>query len=196
MAYNYQYVRDHTPADYVFPTHRLKRTCDPNRTPLVLVACGSCFDVIGGYLSPVSDSYKKTGLAPAHHRVRMCELAVESTTKWLMVDPWEAEKDTYVPTANVLDHFHYHFNHVMGGVECSDGSRKPVRIVLLAGADLIQTIGEPGKWDPRDVAHILGDYGVFILERTGTDLKAALETLNQWEKNIHVIRQHQTKTTV
>lgn len=77
---------------YVFPDYRLKQTLDdPSKTPLVLVACGSFspitllhlrmfmmagdyvkfstdFEIVGGYLSPVSDAYKKAGLASAEHR--------------------------------------------------------------------------------------------------------------------------------
>lgn len=41
-AYDFDYVRQMTPSDYVFPSDRLKRTCEAGRTPLVLVACGSC----------------------------------------------------------------------------------------------------------------------------------------------------------
>lgn len=57
------------------------------------------FDVVGGYLSPVGDAYKKKGLAQAHHRVNMCQLAAKNTSKWLMVDTWEAENSLYMPTA-------------------------------------------------------------------------------------------------
>lgn len=77
---------------YKFPDYRLKRKLDdPSKTPLLLVACGSFspitflhlrmfvmagdyvkentnFELIGGYLSPVSDAYKKQGLAAAEHR--------------------------------------------------------------------------------------------------------------------------------
>jgi nicotinamide mononucleotide adenylyltransferase len=77
---------------YVFPEHRLKTVMDDSsKTPLLLVACGSFspitylhlrmfemaadyakfstnFEVVGGYLSPVSDAYKKAGLATADHR--------------------------------------------------------------------------------------------------------------------------------
>ena len=158
-----------------------------NKTWLTLLKIG--FEVVGGWISPVSDAYKKRGLAPASHRIRMCQLAAENTSKWLMVDPWEAESPTYIPTARVLDHFDYEINHVMGGIECTDGTRKRAKIVLLAGADLIQTLGTPGVWDARDVDHILGEYGVFVLERTGTELDTALAGLRQWERNIHVIRQ-------
>jgi hypothetical protein len=77
---------------YNFPEARLKKKLDdPSKTPLLLVACGSFspitflhlrmfvmagdyvkhntqFEVVGGYLSPVSDAYRKQGLAPAEHR--------------------------------------------------------------------------------------------------------------------------------
>ena len=80
------------PPNYQFPAHRLSRTLrNPDKQPLVLVACGSFspvtylhlrmfemavdyvrqntdFEVIGGYLSPVSDQYKKPGLLSAQHR--------------------------------------------------------------------------------------------------------------------------------
>ena len=79
-------------------------------------------------------------------RTRMCELAVdEQRDGWLMVDPWEATQPTYIPTAKVLDHFQYEINEVLGGAERPDGTRVPMRIILLAGADLIQTMSAPGE---------------------------------------------------
>ena len=75
-----------------YPSHRLARTMrNYNKQPIVLVACGSFspvtflhlrmfemamdfvrtntdFEIIGGYLSPVSDQYKKPGLLSATHR--------------------------------------------------------------------------------------------------------------------------------
>lgn len=80
------------PADYSFPHHRLQRVLrNSKKTPVVLVACGSFspvtylhlrmfemakdfirqhtnFEIMGGYLSPVSDMYKKPGLLSANHR--------------------------------------------------------------------------------------------------------------------------------
>lgn len=79
-------------AVYTFPRQRLKTVLkDASKTPLCLVSCGSFspitylhlrmfemaadyvkfntdFELVGGYLSPVSDAYKKTGLASAVHR--------------------------------------------------------------------------------------------------------------------------------
>lgn len=109
----------------------------------------------------------------------MCEIATDQTSNWLMVDPWEAVQPDYMPTALVLDHFEREINEVLGGVETQEGGRKPVQISLLAGADLIQTMSSPGVWSDKDLNHILGRYGTFIVERTGTDIDDALSNLQQ-----------------
>lgn len=134
----------------------------------------------------------------------MCELAAdEERDGWLMVDPWEATQSTYIPTAKVLDHFQYEINEVLGGAERPDGTRVPMRIILLAGADLMQTMSTPGKWGPSvllsvslidpqgvwssdDLDHILRGYGAFIVEREGTDIDNALSALQIWRDNIYV----------
>ncbi|KAJ3530073.1 hypothetical protein NM208_g9485 [Fusarium decemcellulare] len=177
MACDYQYVKEPHPRGLHF--HQLPSDYARNEG----------FQVVAGVLSPVSDAYRKKGLAPAHHRIEMCRLAAEHSSKWLMVDPWEAESPTYIPTARVLDHFDYEINEVMGGVECVDGTRKRARIVLLAGLDLIQTMSTPGVWDERDLDHILRNYGVYAVERSGSSIDTALANLKEWEHNIHIIRQ-------
>ena len=141
------------------------------------------------------------------NRIRMCEIGA-MPSDWLMVDPWEAVQKEYTRTALVLDHFDHEINVVRGGVALyepskesksengTDGAlngdkklRKPVRVALLAGADLIGTMSTPGVWSDNDLDHILGRYGAFIVERTGTDIDQALAHLKQWEKNIYVIPQ-------
>ncbi|KAL5615085.1 hypothetical protein BROUX41_005144 [Berkeleyomyces rouxiae] len=201
---------------YQFPAHRLRtRLTEPNKTPLVLVACGSFspitflhlrmfpmaadfarhanteFEVIGGFLSPVSDAYKKAGLAPSHDRISMCEAAVPDEECGVTVDPWEALQPHYVPTARVLDHLEEEISCALpDGVLSADGTTyvKP-RIALLAGADLVQTMSTPGVWSPEDLDHILGRFGAFIVERSGTDIEQAIDSLHKWRKNIHVIQQ-------
>jgi nicotinamide mononucleotide adenylyltransferase len=80
------------PPNYSFPHNHLQRVMkDSNKTPIVLVACGSFspvtylhlrmfemakdfarhsteFEIVGTYLSPVSDMYKKPGLLNSRHR--------------------------------------------------------------------------------------------------------------------------------
>jgi len=114
---------------------------------------------VGSYLSPVGDAYVKQGLAPASHRVNMCRLGVNSLNSKIMVDPWEALQTQYQLTAGVLDHFNYELNTRLGGVDDGTGQKKKVQIMLLAGADLVETFTLPGVWSPVDLNHILLDYG-------------------------------------
>ena len=81
----------------------------------------------------------------------MCTLAAEETSSWLMIDPWEAFQN-YQRTAVVLDHFDYEINTIWGGVETQDGEHRDVRVMLLAGSDLINTMSEPGVWSVEDVS--------------------------------------------
>lgn len=119
----------------------------------------------------------------------MCQLAIDKASNWLMVDPWEAEKKDYQPTAIVLDHFDNEINTIRKGVDTGNGTRKPVRIALLAGADLIQTMSTPNVWSEKDIDYILGRYGTFIVERSGTDIDEALASLQTYRENIHIIQQ-------
>lgn len=80
----------------------------------------------------------------------MCTLATEETSEWLMVDPWEAFQE-YQRTAVVLDHFEHEINTVLGGVHTQEGEQRDVRVMLLAGSDLISTMSEPGVWSEADV---------------------------------------------
>lgn len=200
-----------TVQNYRFPHNKLRRVLrDKTKIPLLLVACGSFspptflhmrmfelasdyvrdntdFEVIGGYLSPVSDAYKKDGLEKADARVTMCQLAT-ADSDWVMVDNYEALSAEYIRTAQVLDHFNEALE-ALGGVATDDGETKQVRVALLAGADLIATFGTPGVWDAKDLEHILGRYGCFILERTGTNIDESLERLDKWISNIWFINQ-------
>lgn len=146
------------------------------------------FEVVGSYLSPVSDAYNKPSLARAHHRVAMCCLAVEDGTN-IMVDPWEtlrcnqAGEPVYTRTVDTLRHFDHEINDVLGGIHASDGSYKRARIVLLIGADVAMTMSDPKLWSPADLDVILGCYGAFIVERpTQTDIQKALEPLKHYDK--------------
>ncbi|KAG0701552.1 Nucleotidylyl transferase [Suillus ampliporus] len=186
------------PSNYIFPSHRLQRTLhDSTKQPIVLVACGSFspitynhlrmfemandfvrqgtnFEIVGSYLSPVSEEYKKPGLVRAHHRVKMCTLAIEQESSGLMVDSWEAFQN-YQRTAVVLDHFDHEINKVLGGVSTRDGEHRDVRIMLLAGSDLIGTMSEPGVWSHDD--------------RTGSNMDQATASLAHWQNNIYYVHQ-------
>ncbi|KAI8805180.1 hypothetical protein BJ742DRAFT_415137 [Cladochytrium replicatum] len=207
-------VRNLTDKPYVFPRNNLKTSMnDPTKEPLVIVACGSFspvtylhlrmfemahdyivdqgrFEILGGYFSPVSDDYRKLGLVDWRHRVRMCDLAIKDSD-WLMTDSWEPSSAKYQRTATVLDHFEAELNG-QGGITLPDGTKKLIRIMFLAGGDLIQTVAIPGVWDTKDLHHIFGKFGCLIIERTGADVNDFLLASNVlWEhrKNVFVVKQ-------
>lgn len=145
------------------------------------------YEVVGGYISPVSDRYNKAGLASATHRIRMCQLACEQTSDWLMVDPWEAEQPDYQPTAVVLDHIAEEANRIL-----YPEMGKTVQVSLLCGADLLMSM-TPGVWSVHDLDHILLTYGLFVIERNGTSVGEAIAQLKElnpeWVQKVQVIRQ-------
>ena len=118
----------------------------------------------------------------------MCNLAIDDVPL-IMLDDWEARKDQYTPTAQVLDHLDHELNKVFGGIQTPSGSTKEIQISLLAGADLISTFHTPGVWAEQDLFHILEYYGAFVIERSGTDTGLAISQLKQPTDKIHIIAQ-------
>lgn len=207
------------PDNYEFPSNKLKQS-KTDKTPIVVVACGSyspvtylhlrmfeiaadmlrdhpTYELVGGFFSPVSDLYRKKGLAKGCDRYDMCKLAVEGSD-WIEVDHWEASQSEYQRTLLVLDHFYEFINVKLGGVLGGDNkTRKEVKIMLLAGGDLIESFdsykdGNP-VWAPEDLNMIIGKYGCVIIERTGTHIDDNLlsnESLYKHRKNIILAKQY------
>lgn len=69
--------------------------------------------------------------------------------------------------------------------------------MLLGGSDLLQSMSQPGVWSLSDLDHILGTYGIIVIERSGSVVADALAPLREWSEhrgknwveNIHVVRQ-------
>jgi len=188
-----------------FPKQKLQNRNASNR--LVLVSCGSfspityahlrifelareCaisnnMNVIGGYISPVGDVYKKKGLVEASHRVNMCELAVESSD-WIMVDNWESLQTEYQTTLVVLDHIYYSLNKDIKENE------EPIQVKLICGSDLLDSFNTPNVWDPEDISDILAKYGIFVLERLGSDPSSIIynnDLLFKYTNRIQILKQ-------
>eukprot|EP01102_Stenamoeba_stenopodia_P010052 TRINITY_DN2987_c0_g1_i4.p1 TRINITY_DN2987_c0_g1~~TRINITY_DN2987_c0_g1_i4.p1 ORF type:complete len:280 (-),score=66.83 TRINITY_DN2987_c0_g1_i4:76-915(-) len=116
------------------------------------------FNAIGGYISPVADSYGKKGLLPAVHRVNMCEKAVESSD-WIMVDYWEATRQHYSYTIDVLKSFKRRI---------TKAATPDIGVKLLCGSDLLASFNIPKVWAEQDMKDILDHFGVVCLERPGS----------------------------
>ncbi|KAK4360448.1 hypothetical protein RND71_019400 [Anisodus tanguticus] len=93
------------------------------------------FCVIGGYMSPVNDAYKKKSLISAEHRVAMRLLACKSS-EIIMTDPCEASQDSYQRTLTVLSRIK---TTISGG---SLASSDDLMIMLVCGSDLLESLSE------------------------------------------------------
>ncbi|XP_076019474.1 nicotinamide/nicotinic acid mononucleotide adenylyltransferase 1-like isoform X2 [Genypterus blacodes] len=163
------------------------------------------FSVVRGIISPVSDAYKKKGLIEACHRVEMARLATESSD-WISVDPWESLQPEWMETALVLQH---HYGELEAAEEtyqsvhtnqtkidsvcvCSD---EPSRLMLLCGADVLESFGVPNLWKQEDIAEIVDRYGVVCITRDGNDPHKFIhqsDTLWTHSGNIHVVHEWAT----
>lgn len=143
-------------------------------------------------MSPVNDAYGKSGLATAEHRVAMAKAAV-ATSPLVMVDAWEAAqpgyqrslvvlqrvqtilRDAFSPTADDSSSAQVPAkatNQVLRTRAFSAGTSppnhvvlQPVRVMLLCGADLVESFAKPGVWKPEQLEAILHDHGVICISR-------------------------------
>jgi nicotinamide mononucleotide adenylyltransferase len=203
--------------EYAFPHDKLRRRLrGANKTPLVLVACGSFspvtvlhldmfelaerhiertkFEIVGNYMSPCSDTYGKSSLVPVHHRIEMCKLAIQERQSNVMIDEWEAlRRDSsgrpiYTRTADVLKRLDEQLNDVLGGIQTVDGETVRAKVMMLIGADLAMTMSDPNIWAPSDIDVLLGYYGAFIVERPhACNIQQAVEPLSKYKANIWVV---------
>ncbi|GKA94647.1 nicotinamide/nicotinic acid mononucleotide adenylyltransferase isoform X1, partial [Tanacetum coccineum] len=122
------------------------------------------FQVIGGYMSPVNDAYKKKGLIPAEHRITMCQLACKSS-EFVMVDTWEAKQSSFQRSLTVLSRIR--------GFFCDNGliPSAYLKVMLVCGSDLLESFSTPGAWIPEQVRTICKDYGVVCIRREGQDIE-------------------------
>lgn len=139
--------------------------------------------VIGGYMSPVNDAYKKRGLISAEHRIQMCDLARKSS-EFIMVDPWEANQSTFQRTLTVLSRIKCSL--------CENGliPRESLKVMLVCGSDLLESFGIPGFWITEQVMAICRDYGVVCIRREGQDVEKIISDnniLNENKGNIIVV---------
>jgi nicotinamide mononucleotide adenylyltransferase len=107
------------------------------------------------------------GLAPAEHRIRLCQLATQDSP-FVMVDSWEATQSSYQRTLTVLSRVEAAVNSRAFAAE------EKVRVMLLCGTDLLESMTKPGIWIPEQVRVLLQEHGVVCICRTGQDTRQLL----------------------
>uniref|UniRef100_A0A8C6UYV4 Nicotinamide-nucleotide adenylyltransferase n=1 Tax=Neogobius melanostomus TaxID=47308 RepID=A0A8C6UYV4_9GOBI len=171
----------------------------------------SGYQVLKGIISPVGDGYKKKGLIEAKHRLEMARLASENS--WITVDSWEGLQPDWVETAKVIRHY---YNEMMAPEQNNDDvdtvkygkkrrieeyyvtssssmeNRDGTRLMLLCGADVLESFGIPNLWKQEDIEEILGFFGLVCITRAGNEpLKFIHQSDTLWKhrKNIHIVQE-------
>ncbi|XP_078166134.1 nicotinamide/nicotinic acid mononucleotide adenylyltransferase-like isoform X3 [Carex rostrata] len=138
------------------------------------------YTVLGGYLSPVNDEYKKKDLISGMHRIRMCELACKSSS-FVTVDPWEAKQSSYQRNLEVLARIQ---SSLLKSGIFDKGSLK---VMLLCGSDLLERWGVLKVWIADELRTICKDFGVVCIRREGMDIDKIIcnnEILSENKNNI------------
>lgn len=172
----------------------------------------SGYRVVKGIISPVGDGYKKKGLIEAKHRLEMAELASENS--WITVDSWEGEQPEWLETCKVVRH---HYNKVVTQEQDNDdvdtviyGKKRRIenngfvpsassnqngggtKLMLLCGADVLESFGVPNLWKQEDIEEIVGRFGLVCITRVGNEpLKFINQSDTLWKhrKNIHIVQE-------
>ncbi|XP_061689917.1 nicotinamide/nicotinic acid mononucleotide adenylyltransferase 1 isoform X2 [Syngnathoides biaculeatus] len=166
--------------------------------------------VVKGIVSAVGDGYKKKGLVEAFHRVKMARLATE-TSEWITVDPWESLQPEWVETAKVIRHHH---SELTAGEQNGDevdtvkygkkrriednyfpsasyhNEREATQLMLLCGADVLESFGILNLWKEEDITEIVSRFGLVCITRCGGDPHKFIyqsDMLWKHRKNIHVV---------
>ncbi|XP_047463880.1 nicotinamide/nicotinic acid mononucleotide adenylyltransferase 1 [Mugil cephalus] len=170
------------------------------------------YSVVKGIISPVGDGYKKKGLIEAGHRLAMARLATESSD-WITVDSWEGLQPEWMETAKVVRH---HYEELLAAEQNHDDvdtvkyakkrrieekyiessaqhrRRDGPQLMLLCGADVLESFGVPNLWKQEDIDEIVGRYGLVCITRSGTDPHRFIhqsDTLWKYRKNIHMVNE-------
>ncbi|XP_072100893.1 nicotinamide/nicotinic acid mononucleotide adenylyltransferase 1 isoform X1 [Mobula birostris] len=169
--------------------------------------------VIKGIISPVSDAYKKKGLVETRHRVAMIEKAVQYSD-WVTVDPWESKQGEWLETVKVLRHHYENLMKLYGNdkkistlprkakkrkaedkdicplVERHDFKPDLPELMLLCGADVLESFGVPNLWKKEDLEEILGRFGLVCISRQTCNLQKCIyesDLIWRFREKIHLV---------
>eukprot|EP00800_Vazella_pourtalesii_P010263 TRINITY_DN25486_c0_g1_i1.p1 TRINITY_DN25486_c0_g1~~TRINITY_DN25486_c0_g1_i1.p1 ORF type:complete len:225 (+),score=40.00 TRINITY_DN25486_c0_g1_i1:55-729(+) len=120
------------------------------------------YEVVKGIISPVHDNYPKKSLIPSLHRVAMLRLSLE-TSDWIQLHDWETKQQDWTLTNTVLKQLQGELN-----AEYKEDMPAP-RVMLLCGADLLDSFSQPGLWATQDIDEILTNHGIVVVSRDGSD---------------------------
>jgi nicotinamide mononucleotide adenylyltransferase len=89
----------------------------------------------------------------------MLTAALEASS-WISPSAWEITQKTWSRTLFVLKAHQEAVNK-----SYATRSRKIPRVMLLAGADLVESFAQKGVWIPEQLQELLSDFGVVCIQR-------------------------------
>lgn len=155
--------------------------------------------VIGGVMSPVHDAYEKQDLASSEHRCNMLRLALSDhewvrLSEWeCQQSCWTRTRQVLHYHQNQLnsamnanhdspskrqkqfrnrdevDDIGQDFNNWVPNKVAGAGNERPVKVMLLCGADVLESFAKPGLWNVKDIETIVGHHGIVVITREGTN---------------------------
>jgi len=117
--------------------------------------------VLGGLLSPVGDAYGKPGLASSEERLKMCELAAQSSS-WIGVCSVECDSEVFLPTWKVL---------MMIREDLRAYTNRAVQVKLVCGEDLVHSMS---KWVPENVENLFQQASLLVMPRSSASSNGQL----------------------
>ncbi|XP_041062399.1 nicotinamide/nicotinic acid mononucleotide adenylyltransferase 1-like isoform X2 [Carcharodon carcharias] len=166
------------------------------------------YTVIKGIISPVGDGYKKKGLIEAKHRLAMVKKATESS-EWVTVSSWESEQEQWVETAKVLRYHYENLENVSNNETRNTAQRRRSKkrkieekddnsletkdvpeLMLLCGADVVESFNTPNLWKKEDIEEIVGKFGIVCISRLGSNVEKFVyesDIIWKFKKNVHLV---------
>ncbi|XP_043601849.1 nicotinamide/nicotinic acid mononucleotide adenylyltransferase 1 isoform X2 [Bombus pyrosoma] len=163
--------------------------------------------VVGGVISPVHDAYAKKELASATHRCAMLRLALQNS-EWIRLSTWETRQNGWTKTRlslqyhqNLLNSVVFDWTNVKHNVSTEDlewipenvknsSDHTPIQIKLLCGADLLESFGTYDLWAEEDIDAIVGEYGLVVITREGSNPNKFIydsDILSKYMHNIYIV---------
>jgi len=139
-------------------------------------------------MSPVSDSYKKEGLAPGVHRKTMCHMALQKSP-WIALHSWEMDQiDRWTPTKLVVQRMREDVCNRLEEFGCTPSTIESTKFLLVCGGDLLAGLSDEKLWSDDDLDCFFRD-GICVLPRQGTEIDEVLrmERVAPYQQKIHVL---------
>ncbi|XP_011641668.1 uncharacterized protein LOC105430047 [Pogonomyrmex barbatus] len=160
--------------------------------------------VVGGVISPVHDVYAKNELVSSTHRCAMLRFALQNSD-WIRLSTWETRQNCWTKTRICLQHHQNLLNSMLSNskdikhhlqIEDTEwipenvknsSDNTPIQIKLLCGGDLLESFGISGLWLEEDIDTIVGEHGLVVITREGSNPNKFIYDSDILSKHMHNI---------